>query len=140
MHIISDCPPSHPCFGSCDMDLTTRDVYFQAPRRSSFSIKNILNLQDERALPAFPRVSREEIEDSEVSLLRPTVTPITHALNPPPLMRYPHAGLVSPLGGISLNWPVDPSAQANYPAWICNTSFLQSYEYFNGKYNVTASH
>ena len=124
---------------SYDMDLANRDVYFQAPRRSSFSIKNILNLQDERALTAFPRVSGEEIEDAKVSIIRPIVTPITYAMNPPPLMRYPYAGLGSPLSGISLNWSADPTAQANFPTWICNTSFMQSYEHFHGKCKVTAS-
>lgn len=99
--------------------------------RDSFSIKNILNLRDERDMVEFPRFSSEGLENGKCSMTKPIVAPTPYAVSSSPLL-YPCACLGLPLYG-PLNWPTIATGQ-DIPSWVSNSHFTPGHEFFASKY------
>lgn len=117
-----------------DMDVAKSSqslVCTRSSSRDSFSIKNILNLRDERDMVEFPRFSSEGLENAKRSMTKPIVAPTPHAVSSPPLM-YPCACFGPPLYG-PLNWPTIATG-LDIPSWISNSRFIPGHEFFASKY------
>ena len=106
-------------------------VCTRSPSSDAFSIKNILNLRDERGIVEFPRFSSEGLENAKCSMTKPMVAPTPYSVNSPPLM-YPCACLGLPVYGPS-NWPTIATG-LDIPSLISNSRFTPGHEFFAGKY------
>ena len=107
-------------------------VCTRSSNRDSFSIKNILNLRDERDMVEFPRFSNEGLVNAKCSAMtKPILAPTPYAVSSPPLM-YPCACLGLPLYG-PLNWPTIATEQ-DIPSWISNSRFTPRHEFLTSKY------
>lgn len=110
-----------------DMDFIKCSQSLACSRSSSsdsFSIKNILNLRDERDIVELPRFSSEGLKNAKCSMTKPMVAPTPYSVSSPPLM-YPCACLGLPLYG-PLNWPTG----LDIPSLISNSRFTPGHEFF----------
>ena len=130
----STCLPKAKPVNRSDMDFIKSSQSLVSTRfssRDSFSIKNILNLRDERDMVEFPRFSSEGLENVKCSMTKPIVAPTPYAVSSPPLM-YPCACLGPPVYG-HLNWPTTATGH-DIPLWISNSRFTAGHEFLASKY------
>lgn len=106
-------------------------VCTQSSSSDSFSIKNILNLRDERDIVEFPRFSSEGLENAKCSMTKAMVAPTPYPVNSPPLM-YTCACLGLPPYG-PYNWPTIATG-LDIPSLICNSRFTPGHGFFASKY------
>jgi len=110
------------------MEFPKRVACSDSLNRSAFSIKNILNFQNEREVVDFSGLTGENFNDETFSIPRNIVAPVPY--NPPPLM-YPCTSFGLPLCAPIHYW-TSFGAREETRAWTPNKNFV-THQFFPGK-------